>query len=808
MTLRSKLIAFCLCIGLIPLTLIGFYAVNVASTELEQQAWRQLVSARDARGNALEGLIDVWLKEVRLFGTNKGVYHSLGFLRDKAYGVNEQNRFNIASDDYAFSAANVRDAFDPMVEILGYEDAMLIDDYGWVLISALQGGELGYNMKGPVLNGTNLARAWKEAMGGKTVFIDFEPYPVLGGAPAAFVATPVWNHSHTAIEGVAALRLPQARINSLMALRSGMGETGETLLVGPDFLMRSDSTLSPDRFTVTASFANPRVNRIETGSARAALRGESGALVLQNHLGMNVLSAYAPIAVGDVTYALLAEINEEEAFKAVDDLRLAALILGLLTAVSVVALSWFVVRRELARPLDSMIAYLRDITNGNLGTRLQGRYRAEMGDLAGHMQAMVSELKQKLGFSDGILRGMTIPCYVTDLDNRITFVNAPLLELLEERAQLETLLGQDADTVFGRCGLPRGLAGRCIEQGGSVRNVEHDITACQGTLRQVRMDAAPLRDLDGNPTGAFVLITDLTDVKAQEARIREQHEIMAQLAREVESISRYLFTDSRQIKSRVAQVTDGAKRQNDRIHETTVAMQQMNATLTAVAHNAAKAAKSADDSRGKALEGAKIIAGSSQAMERLRTYSQRLEADMRDLDKRAEGIGSIIGVISDIADQTNLLALNAAIEAARAGEAGRGFAVVADEVRKLAEKTMSATSEVSVAVKAIQTAAHGNLDVTSQAVRAVEEATGLVAQSNDSLSQIVALAESTAARVAEIAGASEEQSAAHEQIGKSMEEVRHIADATSTEMHESSSAIDHLAKQAEDLQRLMSNIAA
>jgi len=806
MSLKTKLVAFCLCIGLIPLAVIGVYSVNLAGQSLQQQAQQQLVSARDARRNALEGLAQVWFNEVRIFGANKGVYHALGFLRDKAYGADVKGSFDTKGDDYVSSADNVRSAFVPFVEVLGYGDAMLIDDYGWVLISVGQGGELGRNVEGPALQGTNLARAWKEAKAGKVVFVDFEPYPILGGEPTAFIAAPVFNHTGASVEGAAVLRVSRGQINALMQQRSGMGESGETLLVGPDFLMRSDSTLSPERFTVAASFANPQKNRIETEPVRKALAGETGVGVVQNHLGEKVLCAYAPAAIGGSVYALVAEINAAEAFGAVDELRLAALILGLLTALGVVFLSWFVVRRELGRPLDAVIAYLQEITEGNLQARLRGAFTAEMAALAGHLRGMVAELKQKLGFSDGILRNMTIPCYVTDLENKLTFVNQPLLALLEERGGPGDFIGRDADRVLHPCGLPEGLAVRCLDAGTSLCNLEQDITGCGGTLRHVRMDAAPLHDLDGNPTGAFVLITDLTDIRRQEARIRDQNELVARVAQEAEAISQYVFTDSRQIKDKVALVTDGARRQNSRITETSVAMQEMNATLYSVAQSAAEAARSAEESRKMALEGSGVIQGSSAAIGRVREISLRLEGDMRDLDKRAEGIGSVIDVISDIADQTNLLALNAAIEAARAGDAGRGFAVVADEVRKLAEKTMNATREVAGAIQAIQKAAHDNLGSTSQAVQAVEEATGLVLRSNESLSRIVSLADNTAARVAEIASASEQQSAAHEQINRSMEEVRLIADDTSTGMTESRRSIDHLAVQAEQLQKLITTI--
>ena len=150
---------------------------------------------------------------------------------------------------------------------------------------------------------------------------------------------------------------------------------------------------------------------------------------------------------------------------------------------------------------------------------------------------------------------------------------------------------------------------------------------------------------------------------------------------------------------------------------------------------------------------ADIVYQAVDGIESIADQSEKLMSDMSYLGEQAEGIGDIINVINDIADQTNLLALNAAIEAARAGEAGRGFAVVADEVRKLAEKTMSATNDVASAVKVIQDEAHKNINNTVESVDKISHVTKMANEAGESLKEIVLLVTDVSAEVQSIATA-------------------------------------------------------
>jgi len=297
--------------------------------------------------------------------------------------------------------------------------------------------------------------------------------------------------------------------------------------------------------------------------------------------------------------------------------------------------------------------------------------------------------------------------------------------------------------------------------------------------------------------------------EADEARKnaeRAKSEGMLAAAGKLESIVGVVSSASAELSAQIGESSKGADRQAMRVTETATAMEQMNATVLEVAKNASQAAETAETARKHAQHGSEIVNRVMTGMNGVEDQTGQLKADMNTLGKQAEDIGRILTVISDIADQTNLLALNAAIEAARAGDAGRGFAVVADEVRKLAEKTMTATKEVGDAITVIQHSARSNVEGVDKSVRLITETTELAGESGQALAEIVRLVESASDQVRSIATASEEQSAASEEINHSIEQVSDIANETSGAMGEAAKAVEELARQANVLQSLIAEL--
>ena len=291
--------------------------------------------------------------------------------------------------------------------------------------------------------------------------------------------------------------------------------------------------------------------------------------------------------------------------------------------------------------------------------------------------------------------------------------------------------------------------------------------------------------------------------KARREAEMARREGMLQAAGRLETVVGVVSAASGEVRGNLRHTEDNAEAANVRMQETSAAMEEMNATVLEVARNAEVASQTSGRTKASATEGAGIVRDVVHSILEVEQNSLVLKNGMEALDKQALAISHIMNVISDIADQTNLLALNAAIEAARAGEAGRGFAVVADEVRKLAEKTMASTTDVAAAIRAIQASTHQSRSQVEATVSTIEKATALANRSGESLTDIVRMVEETEAQVRAIALASEQQSDTSRDITKTLLEVSRVASDNTVVAREAFARMEELNTQVQELDRLI-----
>ena len=276
--------------------------------------------------------------------------------------------------------------------------------------------------------------------------------------------------------------------------------------------------------------------------------------------------------------------------------------------------------------------------------------------------------------------------------------------------------------------------------------------------------------------------------------------LVSQVASSVENLSNVVSD----VSNIVDQTQVGSQQQRQQTEQVATAITEMTATVQEVASNANLAADSAQQADDNAKSGQQIVGDTVTSINSLAGEIETGANVINKLSQDAESIGSVLDVIKGIAEQTNLLALNAAIEAARAGEQGRGFAVVADEVRTLASRTQESTTEIESMIESLQVQARAAVAAITQGQEKASTSVESASNAGNSLQEITDSVATITSMNIQIATASEEQSAVAEEINQNVVNISHVADENAQASNQLSTSSQDLAQLAAELQSLVS----
>ncbi|AAN56570.1 methyl-accepting chemotaxis protein [Shewanella oneidensis MR-1] len=412
------------------------------------------------------------------------------------------------------------------------------------------------------------------------------------------------------------------------------------------------------------------------------------------------------------------------------------------------------------------------------------------------IEQLVSYLRSFNGDVAHQLNDKILPLYqvIDPISSTISELTALQIKIADKEIAVDKELYDSSITIFitlaGLAILLSILIGLWVKR--SVMNPINDIVRNLKTIRQDSDLTVKFHTFNDDELG--LISTSLTQVIEH---LRGILHSIAEAANTVTSSATELSSFTQETNKRMQQ-------QQAETEQTATAMNEMTATVAEVAQSTSAAANSAKDADTYAANGNRIVIDSISSMSQLSEQIQKTAQVIGFLSNESQNIGRVLDVIKSIAEQTNLLALNAAIEAARAGEQGRGFAVVADEVRTLAQRTQKSTQEIEAMIATLQQGVKQAVSAMEVGIKQVDDANNKANQAGQALKEIVASVDNIAELNTHIATAAEEQSSVAENINRSIIAISDITDDATRSALELSESVINLTKLANSMRSQVS----
>ncbi len=802
---------------------IGVLQETVAT--LRQEAFMKLEMARDLKSGQIQSFFAERMGDAEVLADNPHTQTAyLDLLTAFAMDGGASSGNFSGSGNYQYNApAGYKavhdkhfDTFDNYMRKYGYFDLFLMDaEKGAICFSVFKEGDFGRDTS--QIDAGTLRDAWEHAKNGNVWLSDMAPYAPSADAPAQFVAAPIKDQG--SVIGVVALQISTDAINKIMGNRAGLGETGETYLVGQDYLMRSDSYLDPENHSIVASFKDPVAGKAKTEASKAALSGSTDSKVILDYFGNPVLSCWAPISVGNQTWGLLAEIDVAEAFCPKDEkgeyfFAKYIKMYGYydLFLMNPDGYTFYTVTQE----ADYQTNFVDGkYANSNLGELVRdvirtkefgiadfAPYAPSNGDPAafiaqpvihsGEVELIVG-LQLSLEAINGIMQqrdgmGQSGESYLVGQDLKMrsdSFLDPTNFSVVGSFANNNSAKSEQITEALA------GKSGQLIgpDYTKVITGKDNIVLAAYSPVKAGDLTWALVAEIDRPEAFAaadslkriLIILSLIGTLTILVVAILLSRSITGPISRVIsgmQSGSEEVNSAAGQVASASTQLAEGASEQASNLEETAATLEVMSSSAKTIAEQTQNADDRSSTVKDQAERGKQAMVSLNNAMEKIKESSSET--------------AKIIKTIDEIAFQTNLLALNAAVEAARAGDAGKGFAVVAEEVRNLAQRSAEA--------------AKGTANLIDSSVENSNLGASATQEVSEILEDVVEGIVEVSGLIGEVSKSAGEQARNVQGINSSVGQLDSVTQSNAAGAEESASAAEEMSAQANEMQSLVQRL--
>ncbi|MEW6237706.1 MAG: methyl-accepting chemotaxis protein [Candidatus Omnitrophota bacterium] len=468
--------------------------------------------------------------------------------------------------------------------------------------------------------------------------------------------------------------------------------------------------------------------------------------------------------------------------------------------------------RILAGSLKQISTSADRIASGDLSVVVPfGERRDEIGKLSNALSQMIRSLQEKAFYARSLIEASLDPLVTISQDGKITDVNEATIKITG--ISREKLIGDNFSNYFTEP--EKANAGyREVLEKGFVTDYPLTIRDSSGNLTHVLYNASVYKDMDGKVLGVFAAARDITAQRTAEDALRKAHselEIRVQertadltkVLQEVREGINVLSSSASEIFSAATQVASGAAETAASVSETTSTVEEVKQTAQVTTQKAKYVSESAQKTVQTSQTGKNAVEESIEGMNRIREQMESIADNILRLSEQSQTIGEIIAVVNDLADQSNLLAVNAAIEAAKAGEQGKGFGVVAQEVRRLAEQSKQSTAQVRVILNNIVKSVNQAAMATEQGSKAVAEGVKYAKESGDAIRLLAENVTEAFQAATQIAASIQQQLVGVDQVAQAMENINQVSSQNAASTKQVESAAQNLNELGRKLKELV-----